>query len=353
MDRVPSDASSCETLVATAVCVMIMFMAGCVSVADFLPERTVQQTDRSAMTESAAPPQLASVEDEPLSAEEKGSDVIVVNERDVAGDPHGAPAGPDGPGGIDRAYLVETATPGWTMTLQGPEVAIARLHPEFVHRLAGAIREARSAGLFTAGIFSAYRPPAFGIGGFSDKFNSLHTYGLAVDMTGIGGPGSADAKLWYDIAARHGVACPYGVANRLEWNHCQPTRLKIITAQNPLRETVTASGPVDLEIMFQTGDSYIEGTDEVLADSVSSLPAEGKKDTSYPSEQTHSEGSMRNAKLSQLSKEKHTELLLHTHPSWCAHLHNPSIKACGTEAVEKSQSIHSKQAAAGIARHHI
>jgi hypothetical protein len=89
-----------------------------------------------------------------------------------------------------RAYLIETASPGYTMTLQGAELAIGRLHPEFAVRLENAIREARSAGLPSAGIFSAYRPPAFGVGGFSDKFNSLHTYGLAVDMRGIGNPGS-------------------------------------------------------------------------------------------------------------------------------------------------------------------
>src|SRR5262249_37651509 len=71
-----------------------------------------------------------------------------------------------------RAYLVETASPGYTMTLQGPEIAIGRLHPEFAVRLEHAIREARSAGLPFASIFSAYRPPGFGVGGFSDKFNS-------------------------------------------------------------------------------------------------------------------------------------------------------------------------------------
>ena len=68
-----------------------------------------------------------------------------------------------------RAYLIETATPGYTMTRQGPERAIGRLHPEFVRRLAAAIADARVAGLPFAGIFSAYRPPAFGIGGFADK----------------------------------------------------------------------------------------------------------------------------------------------------------------------------------------
>ena len=45
-----------------------------------------------------------------------------------------------------RAYVMETASPGYTMTLQGAELAIGRLHPEFVIRLAP-IREARSAGL--------------------------------------------------------------------------------------------------------------------------------------------------------------------------------------------------------------
>ena len=156
-----------------------------------------------------------------------------------------------------RAYVVETATPGYTMTLQGPDVATERLHPEFVVRLANAIREARNAGLAFAGVFSAYRPPAFGIGGFADKFNSLHAYGLAVDMNGIGRPGSAEARLWHEIAARNGVVCPYGPHNRAEWNHCQPTSLKIILAKNPLRETITASGPSDLEDMFEAGNRVI------------------------------------------------------------------------------------------------
>jgi len=157
-----------------------------------------------------------------------------------------------------RAYLVETASPGYTMTLQGPEVAIGRLHPEFAVRLEHAIREARSAGLPSASVFSAYRPPAFGVGGFSNKFNSLHTYGLAVDMRGIGEPGSAEAELWHRIAARNGVVCPYGPRDRAEWNHCQPTSVKMIVARNPLRETVSSAGPYDLESMFEAGNAMIE-----------------------------------------------------------------------------------------------
>jgi hypothetical protein len=156
-----------------------------------------------------------------------------------------------------RDYLIETASPGYTMARQGSELAIGRLNPEFAIRLANAVREARQGGLPSAGVFSAYRPPIFGIGGFFDKFHSLHTYGLAVDMSGIGGPGSAAAQLWYEIAARHGVVCPYGSHHQAEWNHCQPTSLKIILADNPLRDTVTAEGPLSLESMFEAGNLLI------------------------------------------------------------------------------------------------
>jgi hypothetical protein len=156
-----------------------------------------------------------------------------------------------------RAYLVETSRPGGTMMQQGPELAIGRLHPEFATRLASAIRAARSAGLREAGIFSAYRPPVFGVGGFADKYYSLHAYGLAVDMQGIGRPGSAEAQQWHEIAAQHGIVCPYGYRNRAEWNHCQPTHVVAVKAENPLRETIVASGPIDLKRMFETGTHFI------------------------------------------------------------------------------------------------
>jgi len=158
----------------------------------------------------------------------------------------------------DREYLVETARLGATMVRQGPDVAIGRLHPEFVTRLAASIREAREAGLTEAGIFSAYRPPAFGVGGFSDKFNSLHSYGLAVDMHGIGAAGSSEAKLWNKVAAKHGVVCPYGVNNRAEWNHCQPTRIKVVKSDNPLRRTIAPQGPPSPPNMFEAGKALIE-----------------------------------------------------------------------------------------------
>ena len=59
------------------------------------------------------------------------------------------PCEPQGPTAEqdDRSYLLETASPGSTMMRQGPVIAIARLNPEFVARLASAIREARQSGL--------------------------------------------------------------------------------------------------------------------------------------------------------------------------------------------------------------
>jgi hypothetical protein len=132
-------------------------------------------------------------------------------------------------------------------------------------RLAAAVREARISGLSDAGVFSAYRPPAFGVGGFKNKFNSLHSYGLAVDMHGIGAPGSAQARLWTRIAAEHGVACPYGVNNPAEWNHCQPTRIKMVRSDSPLVKTIAPQGPINPLNMFEAGKDLIESVTRLFA----------------------------------------------------------------------------------------
>jgi hypothetical protein len=144
------------------------------------------------------------------------------------------------------------------MTLQGPQTAIARLNPEFVARLASAIREARASGLPSAGVSSAYRAPGFGVGRFLDRFKSLHAYGLAVDMSGIGEPGSTQAKLWHEIAGRYGVFCPYGFDSRTEWNHCQAMPTRIVCPDSPLRKTITEKGPIALAEMFKVGTAVIE-----------------------------------------------------------------------------------------------
>jgi hypothetical protein len=149
-----------------------------------------------------------------------------------------------------KAYLIATATPGYTMTRQGAEVAIGRLHPGFAVKLAETVRRAREEGMAGAGVFSAYRPPAFGIGGFRDKFDSLHSYGLAADITGIGRAGSPSAHRWHQIVLEVGLYLPYGPDHRVEFNHTQfiPPRI----APRELRETIMADGPIDLRTMWLT-----------------------------------------------------------------------------------------------------
>jgi hypothetical protein len=214
---------------------------------------------------------------EPSSTEQAGpSDVNVVDPHEIGagGSEHCVTADPCAakPDVVktpdvlsERAYLIKTATPGGTMMRQGPDVAIGRLHPEFVMRLAAAIREARISGLSDAGVFSAYRPPAFGVGGFKNKFQSLHSYGLAVDMHGIGAAGSEQARLWTRIAAKHGVACPYGVNNPAEWNHCQPTRIKMVQSSSPLVKTIAPQGPINPISMFEAGKELIESAAKLFA----------------------------------------------------------------------------------------
>jgi hypothetical protein len=260
----------------------------------------------------------------------------------------------------DRDYLVDTATPGTTMVRQGPQLAIGRLHPEFVRRLAAAIHEARQAGLATVGIFSAYRPPAFGVGGFSDKFNSLHTYGLAVDMSGIGGPGSTEAKLWYEIAARHGVTCPYGFENRVEWNHCQPTRIKVVVPENPLRDTVTANGPVDLDSMFEAGNALIESPEKV-ADAASPNPNDAdandrRRGGEEPVAAERSSGVRRRlGKSNDQARTARSERSLEA-PNRCRHSPESRNDECrGShrgEIAARTQAARPRQASANAPRHH-
>ncbi len=268
----------------------------------------------------------------------------------------------------DRDYLIDTSTPGSTMVRQGPELAIGRLHPEFVHGLAAAIREARQAGLPAVGIFSAYRPPAFGVGGFSDKFNSLHPYGLAVDMSGIGGPGTAEARLWHEIAGRHGVACPYGAANRAEWNHCQPTRIRIVLPENPLRYTVTADGPIDLGSMFEAGDSLIESAASVAEAGTADptelaasahvpvndrrLPAD-KLSTDQPAAKENGGNIARNRFGKRNALTKLTRAAAHPGlPSLCRSTRQESCGSGKVETAARLQAQHPRQAAANTSRHH-
>jgi hypothetical protein len=173
-----------------------------------------------------------------------------------------------------KAYLIATATPGYTMVRQGVLVAVGRLHPDFIVKLASAVHLAREAGMSNAGVFSAYRPPAFGVGGFGDKFNSLHSYGLAADMTGIGRPGSRLAKLWQSIVRRVGLYLPYGPNNHAEFNHTQlvPTKM----APSFLRATITAREPKDLQQMWLASGirSYVGDGTPTTAPTLASASSE-------------------------------------------------------------------------------
>src|SRR5262249_19505279 len=59
-------------------------------------------------------------------------------------------------------------------------------------------------------------------------------------------------------AARHGVICPYRSDSKSEWNHCQAIQTKMILPDNPLRKTIKAEGPLQLEEMFKVGASLID-----------------------------------------------------------------------------------------------
>ena len=149
-------------------------------------------------------------------------------------------------------YLAETATPGGTMGRQGVQKAIGNLHPTFASNLERAIKQARAEGI-PASIFSAYRPPGYGVGGYTDKTMSLHAYGLAVDVTGIGKAGSATAQRWYEIATANGLFNPYGPNNRSEWNHYQGVAEKgeVFTRTHPdLKKSITSMGPDDPQAMW-------------------------------------------------------------------------------------------------------
>lgn len=176
-----------------------------------------------------------------------------------------------------KAYLLETAHPGDSMVRQGPSLAIERLHPALIVKLAAAIKRARAAGLREAGIFSAYRPPGFHIGGFQDKFKSLHSYGLAADMSGIGHAGSASARLWKTIAEESGLYLPYGAANHAEFNHTQLIPAKV--APDGLHATIAAAGPTDLRRMWLASgiDDYVTDVRLTQLAAAAATPAAGEE----------------------------------------------------------------------------
>jgi hypothetical protein len=158
-----------------------------------------------------------------------------------------------------RRYLISTATPGGTMTHQGPQWTVDQLHPVFAVRLARAIWINRRQGGH-ASVFSAYRRPGLGVGGFRDKFNSFHSYGLAVDMTGIGSPGSSAHREWCLTAHASGLVDPYRSA--VEFNHFQLIPKTIVAQSSPMRRLVSAArGPIDRVKMWLASGMSLDGVE--------------------------------------------------------------------------------------------
>jgi hypothetical protein len=154
-----------------------------------------------------------------------------------------------------RKFLERTSQfiQGHTMTMQGMEKSLGWLEPKFRENLAKAIYQARQEGFDKIGVFSAYRQPNMGVGGFGRKELSCHAYGLAIDISGIGNPGSKQAIRFHQIAKEHGVLGVYGPYNNAEFNHFQHVSEKVCGAVPHLRKTITMAGPINVEKMWAAG----------------------------------------------------------------------------------------------------
>jgi hypothetical protein len=70
--------------------------------------------------------------------------------------------------------------------------------------MAAAIRQARAEGL-NVGVESGFREPGQTGSAYDAGGNSSHSYGMAIDVNGIGEPGSDSARRWYTLAAANGI----------------------------------------------------------------------------------------------------------------------------------------------------
>jgi hypothetical protein len=205
-----------------------------------------------------------------------------------------------------RAYLVRTSFEqrercvGDTMARQGVEVAIGRLHPVMAVRVARSIDQARNEGI-PACVYSAFRPPAFGVGGFSDKYNSAHAYGIAVDFGGIDRPGSRNARRFQEIAASNGLYSLYGPGDRAEWNHYQLIPVRRIAPNNPLRATITANGPKDEVAMWIKSGVPLEKVEPVAIRAESAIISTRTKVSHHDSDHPHHRRHMATIKVARLS----------------------------------------------------
>lgn len=115
------------------------------------------------------------------------------------------------------------------------------LHPGFAVNMANAVQQARAAGLPVT-VQSGYRTNNATGSSYDAAGLSMHGYGAAMDVGGIGGAGSPQAKQWGAIAAKNGVYNPYGVADPREYNHWQAVPWTLESRPDVQQAIINAKG---------------------------------------------------------------------------------------------------------------
>jgi tail lysozyme len=139
----------------------------------------------------------------------------------------------------------------------------SNFNPAFARNLAAAIREAKANGL-NVGVESGYRNPlelskqGNRNANFDAAGNSLHSYGLAADVNGIGQPGSATAKQWASIAARNGLYDPYN-PNGSEWNHWQAVPFTLDQRPDVKASLSKAASSGDFNNVWAAANPFLSG----------------------------------------------------------------------------------------------
>ena len=145
--------------------------------------------------------------------------------------------------GGPRLNLIETASPGYHhVALRGAEADNGRLHPESPSARTS-IRERATPGFPSRSVLQPYRPPAFGSRRFSLRQVRFapHPYGLAVDVRGIGGPGSPEAAGCGTGSRQDGVVCPYGPRDPAESKSLPAGQRQNRLARNGWRAVTSAA----------------------------------------------------------------------------------------------------------------
>jgi len=137
-----------------------------------------------------------------------------------------------------QAYLIDTATPAtrWFGRRAGRD---RRLHPDLLVNWRPRCSSRGRPGWRMPGFFRPIGRPPSG-SALRDKFNSLHSYGLAADMTGIGAPGSRLPSSGKTSCGGRALSA-LRADNRAEFNHTQLVPTK--GWPEFLRHTITASEP--------------------------------------------------------------------------------------------------------------